>query len=678
MYKRILTFFHSYRRELAAVAISVAVFVTLLSFPALYLNKVSAFLIKDQVAKIDTITAQELSYLSQQREEIIASKVLNDALKSGDSAKLLSIAQSEALRRGLDFIVVTDKDGFVLARSHLPGQIGDNVFQTTIQGPKIATGETVTAVIRGVNNPLVPTSGSLILEDGKSIGALILGDIINNNYADKIQQKYLDENSHVLFYTTRAGLIGSSLDDPETNRLLGVLFSPGSDLVTYQMPQLENELKINGKYYYARNIVFPGLDRNISPGGAIVLLSVSHVERCLLLASLITLLFLVAYWFLSRFSTFHREKRHPNLVVLLVIAIFAGTYVADIIRLDLVATELKNPSYPIYNSTLSFQPESQTIHPLVKTSVAIQLLTGGEAINDVRATIQYDPAKLKVLDVLTTNSVCSPDGVLEKTVDSKAGIVKINCVTQNISPGFYQPQGTVAALSVLPLVEGGVSLKFVDSTQVLAADGFETNVLRSVTNAFYEVTRQGLTTLNIKDTIPVFSPDHPNSNRWYRNKNIQLSWPVLSGGTYYYALNQTPDVTPGEGEASTTGNYLNTIVDRDGVYYFHIRDRDANEHWGPVSHFKIMVDATPPPAPIIKSSAVKTGSGELVRLTFSAEDDMSGVQKNFYVRFDNGMWFPTLSQLFVPFFSGEKHTVYLRVFDNAGNFGDASEQISAP
>jgi len=676
MRKRIESFFHLYRREFVALAISIAAIATLLLFSGSFLNSVSAFLIRNQISNVDTVMNQEFNYLSQQREELIASKVFNTFLKKGDSLGLRTAAQREAKDRGLGFITMTDSNGFVLSRSHLPGQIGDNIFQTTPQGARIAQGETVTAVVRGVNNPLASISGSLILEEGKTIGGLVLGFIIDDSYAKRLQEKYFGSDSRILFYTNRRGIVGSSFDDLKILHLLDVFFSPGSDLITREVPQLERELKIDGKYYFARNIAFPGVNNSL--GGAVVFLSVNHTLRCAGVAMFAVLIFLAVYWFLSRFRSLRREKRHPLVIALLAVVIFAATYATNAVRSDLASMELKDLPYPIYNSTLRFFPDSGIIHPLVETTVAIKVLTGGEAINNVRATIQYDPAKLKVVTILTSDSACSPDGFFQKTIDNKAGTVKINCIPQNVNPGFYKPEGTVAELVVLPLVEGDIFLTFGDKTHVLANDGFETDVLRSVTSAFFQSTRQGLTTLNIKDMIPVFSPSHPNSNRWYQSKNVQLTWPTFASGTYYYALNQIPDFTPSESDSSTTNGYLDTKFSKDGVYYFHLRGRDASGEWGPVSHLKIMEDSTPPLSPVIQSSMVKSGSGEIVRFNFSGEDEMSGVQKNFYVRFDNGIWFPMLPQLHIPFFKGEKHTVYLRVFDNAGNFSDSSVNVVAP
>jgi hypothetical protein len=98
---------------------------------------------------------------------------------------------------------------------------------------------------------------------------------------------------------------------------------------------------------------------------------------------------------------------------------------------------------------------------------------------------------------------------------------------------------------------------------------------------------------------------------------------------------------------------------------------------GPVAHLKIMIDTTPPSPPVIKSSATGVKAGEIVRFELSdIGDNLSGLQKNFYVSFDNGIWLPSLPQLNIPFMDAGKHKIAVRIFDNAGNFSDSSTEIT--
>lgn len=659
----------THKNEIIVILLSVLVFVMILPFSNWLLGLWYTSSTDKQVAQFKTVFSQELNYISEQREQIISSKVLNDALKVGDSLELLTIVQAEAKERGLDFITVTDKDGFVLVRSHLPNQRGDNVFQTTIQGRRVAKGETITEIIRGVKNPLTSISDSLILENDKVIGSVVLGHIFNNSYAVRFRDGYLKRGSHIIFYTPEDGLISTSLKDKDAIFLLNSFFSVGSDLIANQVPKLAKELKISGEYFIVSNIVFPGIEG--SPGGAIILFPTSHNLYSIVLTGFITLIFLAIFIYLAFFlKVFHHRHRIP-IVLTITLALFSAMYLINYSKLDRASIKLERVPYLIYNSTIKFEPESDIINQFVEKNIAIKVLTGGEVINAVSAVIKYDPSALEAINILTNNSLCDSGLFLEKDINKNAGIVTIVCGVPN--PGFSESSGTVAELVVRPLTIGGASLKFAEGTQVLANDGLGTNVLRAASDAFYSITRQGLTNASVNEIIPIFSPSHPNSNRWYQKKDIQLAWPLLEGGVYHYALNQTPDFIPGKA-VSTLDNFLNISIDKDGIYYFRLQVEDTDGRLGPVSQFKILIDSTPPVPAVIKASSLSVKTGETVRFEFSAGFGEI-VQSVVYFKIDDGIFFPVASELFVPFFEPGSHKITARVFDLAGNFSDSSLDI---
>ncbi|MBI2063245.1 MAG: hypothetical protein HYT61_03375 [Candidatus Yanofskybacteria bacterium] len=658
-----------HKKEMIEILLSILVFVIIMLFSNWLLGLWYSYSTDKQIIQLKTVFSEELKYISDQREEIVSSGVLNDALKAGDTLELLSIVQAEAKERELSFIAVTDKDGFVLVRSHLPDQRGDNVFQTTIQGRRVAKGETVTEIVRGVKNPLAAISNSLILEDDKVIGAIVLGNLFNNSYAVRFQDKYLKNGSHVIFYTPEEGLISTSLKDKDTIFILNSFFSVGSDLIAKQVPKFAKELKISEEYYIVSNIVFPGIEG--SPGGTIILFPTSHNFYSIVLAGFMALAFLAIFIYLSFFlSVFHHRHRIPTILII-TLTLFSVMYFISYNKLDRISIKLERAPYSIYNSTIKFEPEADIINQFVEKNIAIKVLTGGEIINVVSAVIKYDPSVFEIVDILTANSLCDPGLFLEKDIDNAAGTVTIVCGVPN--PGFSEPSGTVAELVVQPLTVGGASLKFAEGTQVLANDGLGTDVLRAASDAFYSITRQGLTNASINEIIPIFSPSHPNSNRWYHKKDIQLAWPLLEGGVYHYALNQTPDFIPGKA-VSTSDNFLNISIDEDSIYYFRLQAEDTDGRLGPVSQFKIMIDSTPPAPPVIKASSLSVKIGETVRFKFSVGFEEI-VQPVVYFKIDDGIFFPVALELLVPFFESGKHKITARVFDLAGNFSDSSLEI---
>ena len=143
---------------------------------------------------------------------------------------------------------------------------------------------------------------------------------------------------------------------------------------------------------------------------------------------------------------------------------------------------------------------------------------------------------------------------------------------------------------------------------------------------------------------------------------------------FAYALDQKPNTIP-DGKQTTNKKNLDFTAQNDGIYYFHLTPL-VSGYTGATFSIKIMIDTTPPKIPEIKADTTTIKAGETVRLEFfSHGDNVSGLQKNFYISFDGGVWIPTLPQLDI-FFEAGKHTVSLRVFDNAGNFSDTSTAIT--
>ena len=145
----------------------------------------------------------------------------------------------------------------------------------------------------------------------------------------------------------------------------------------------------------------------------------------------------------------------------------------------------------------------------------------------------------------------------------------------------------------------------------------------------------------------IFSLSHPNSNRWYKNKNIKLSWPRILGDTYYYSLSKNYNLEAGDKVLSTKDNQLDTSVDEDGIYYFHLQIKDAMDKIVVTSVFKIMVDSTSSLAPNILVSSKVIKKGYILRLDFNSEDVSSGLQSGFYININNSIFLPVKPPFFL-------------------------------
>jgi proteasome lid subunit RPN8/RPN11 len=362
--------------------------------------------------------------------------------------------------------------------------------------------------------------------------------------------------------------------------------------------------------------------------------------------------------------------------------------------LNIHLSHTEKPVSPIYNSVLFLEPDWNIYEQNYEQHIAVKIATGGEAINAVKVTLNYDPSAVKVLDLLMNQSFCNKQFILEKVIDNNKGQVVLACGLP--ASGFSDHFATVTELLVKPLKAGSFNLRFGEgkSVLVLANDGLGTNVLRRTTNGSYRVSVAPTKTGSVATSSPsrtnansdqakkeseklplilVSSLTHPNSERWFSSRDIYFNWLHTSDEHYVYLFNQQPDSTLIDGKHMSR-NSIKVTAWTDGVYYFHLATEN-NGVIGPVSHYKVMIDSAPPESLNIKASQTKIKTGEIVRFKLEGNDKMSGLQPTFYLKVDEETFLPVPSDPVISFDSSGKHIITARVFDNAGNIKNTSVEI---
>lgn len=627
-------------------------------------------LIKNEISHTEKSLNQELEHVAEQTKQIAESGILNPYIEKRDILNILSFLNDEKKNRDLGIILATDKEGVALTRTEVVAVRGDNLFQTTFWGRALSQGIEVASIEKGRPLPLIMVAGQLIKKDGETIGSLFSGYSLDGEYAAKFKGRYLNKGTQLAFYTREEGIVGSTFQNQKTIQLLNAYFGIGSDLILENLPELTKEVQIDGKYYFVKNIVFPGIEE--SPGGVLIFCQSSHILQSLGFGTSVLLIFflLEILIYTAFFKNFITRKKHNIILIISSLIIFIIATSVSFYKLDRDTINLKKPAYIIYNSVIKFEPETDVSNRLFEKRIAIKVLTGGEAINAAEVVVNYDPEAVEVLDIITINSFCRQDLFITKTIDNENGVVDIACVLP--SPGFSEPNGIVAELLIQPLKSGQLSLRFGDETKILANDGLGTNVLRLAIDGSYNIVNYD-DQQNIGGPLTVFSYTHPNSERWYKRKNVYFSWSDIKGATYRYALNNIPDFIPGE-ENITSENSLSFDIDKDGIYYFHLLPQKDGDT-GTIVHYKVMIDSTPPLPPIIQVSNNNIEPGGTVRFDFTGEDELSGIQKGFYVKFNEGVFLPVAPPVYMPFLSAGRYFVIIRVFDKAGNFNDAMVEI---
>lgn len=114
--------------------------------------------------------------------------------------------------------------------------------------------------------------------------------------------------------------------------------------------------------------------------------------------------------------------------------------------------------------------------------------------------------------------------------------------------------------------------------------------------------------------MPVVSSNtHPVPNRWYSSNDVSLAWtePLSATGisAYAYALDRSTETVP-QGSQETAIRTCSYAGLSDGVWYFHVRGRDAEGLRRETGHYPIMIDTVAPTGavsvPLMVSSVSRT------------------------------------------------------------------------
>lgn len=676
MFKKINPFIKQKNKSLllfgGMIVAGAVLFFVILLFVQLYEIRKIARTAEQTLSGLET----DKQYLLEQARELDAEKFFDTNLRERNIESLASQTLEESQKRNLGDLLITDEEGIVLARTKATSRKGDFVFHTTVWGETIVKNNEIASVEEGTAWPLMVIGAVPMIRDGNFFGAIVATHIPDDEYARQFRDRYLSRDSQIVF-VPKTGIAGSSFHDVNLTQLLSIYFSPGSEFL--EINGATDKVSLGNNAYLVKNIILKGVED--SPGNLLVLVKPLETNVMAVLLTFAITLFLAGLAGMVHIYV-SSKRRHIHSIFTLT----TGFTVAVIVMFTITSLfsgrgiiSLDKPAYLIYNSTLTLDPENITFSPSFEQSVAIKVRTGGEAINAAQIVLHYDPEKVRVVDILSEKTFCHQNFFLERSIDNEKGEVRIVCGLP--TPGFSNPEGTIAELLLQPIAAGVFSLRFdEEETKVLANDGLGTNVLRQFTNGSYLVAQSfEKTGLVAKSAIPeilIFSPTHPNQERWYSKKAIEFTWQFVYSSddvVYRYLLDTNADTIPYNG-TQTNEDKVRMNIEKDGIYWFHVlaQTKDGKQV---VAHYKLKFDATPPEAPTIRASSERIRVGEVARLEFSSEDKLSGLQRTMFVKLD-GFFLPVGPQLYAVFQKKGAYPVRVRVFDNAGNINESVKTIS--
>jgi len=303
--------------------------------------------------------------------------------------------------------------------------------------------------------------------------------------------------------------------------------------------------------------------------------------------------------------------------------------------------------------------------------VSVFVNTGGSNVNAVRVDLKFNPEKLQIITPAKGLSAVG-EWIFPPSFSNSRGTITL----QGGFPGegISVSEGLISVIVFEAMSPGKAEVNFLDSSQVLVGEEGK-NILTSVNRGTYDII------LPPPMGPRIFSETHPDQNKWYKSPNLSLSWGRIEGSEgYSYNINDDP-----LGEPDNTIDTEFTSVSfggiEEGVQYFHLKTRRQGV-WGGTSHYKIMIDKTPP---LTFKPSIETFSftGADLFIYFQTNDLLSGIDY-YQVRLADytdpkNIIYSGWIRVDSPFrlSKGEKGVfqVFIRAFDKAGNFQEEKIQV---
>jgi len=351
-----------------------------------------------------------------------------------------------------------------------------------------------------------------------------------------------------------------------------------------------------------------------------------------------------------------------------------GFYLPIVVLILLFFTFISPNKANAAGASLYFSPASGTFFVGSTFDVSVFVNTGGEDVNAVEINIKFNPEKLQVASPTAGKSFIEV-WVSQPTYSNTTG--EMSFIGGIPTPGINTTAGLVSTVTFRAISPGSTTILFLDSSKVLRNDPKGTNILTSMGRGVYELL------IPPPEGPEVFSPTHPDKNKWYKNNNPTFSWEKEEGVTdFSYSFDRDPTGVP---DNVSEGNHTSVSYSDvgDGIWYFHVKAKKA-EVWGGVSHYLVQIDTTPPAAftPEVEPSSKTTERQPLI--SFITTDALSGMDY-YQIKYVDitperkeiatGFFIEAASPYKLPSLEIGKYLVVVRAADIAGNYREGTVKI---
>ena len=325
-------------------------------------------------------------------------------------------------------------------------------------------------------------------------------------------------------------------------------------------------------------------------------------------------------------------------------------------------------------ASLYLSPKSGTFYVGSTFDISIFVNTEGNSINAVQVDLKFPPNLLQVTSPTAGSSFISV-WADQPFYSNKEGIISFKGGV--LSPGINASAGLVSTVTFRAKASGTALISFLESSQVLLADGKGTDILKTTMIGEY------ILIIPPPEGPKVFSSTHPSLTTWYNDNNPSFYWEKESGvADFSYSLDQDPKGIPDnvpEGNKNTVA--FNDIGD--GIWYFHIKAK-KDDVWGGVSHYPVQIDATSPKEFTIDIERIGGITGLRFFAYFSANDLFSGIDYYEISVIDlsdpqasaNPFFIEVVSPHQIPYEGVGKYVILVKAYDMAGNFTESKSVLT--
>lgn len=371
---------------------------------------------------------------------------------------------------------------------------------------------------------------------------------------------------------------------------------------------------------------------------------------------------------------------------------FIKTSSAILMSSALLAGHLLMPTPAEAGATLYFSPSSANLKPNQTWSVKVMVNTT-ESTAAIKYTVLFPSNVLSAV-----NASCGSTFSTPVSTNIANGSVSGDCAALGQGNAYKGGAGHVATINFKAKSSGSGALSFGASTVVRNGGDFgnmytgggsaNVSIVAPVQpsggsspkpTATPQPSSGGGQSSTPAPTPPpntgvaapaISSSTHPDQSKWYKERKIEFNW--NSGGDgFNYALDSSADTQLPNSVRDTTTSYSHT-VDKDGVYYLHVRRKSGND-WSGTAHYRVQIDSEAPTDVEIRVDP-KSPMTVLPKITMKATDTASGIDR-YEVKIGDGDWQKVGSGYKPKTLTSGKHVIAGRAYDRAGNMAEVEREI---